>query len=64
MGENLRTTGNCISAEYIVELLEKVKDEGRKNKMKLKMYDLGNSNIHMHEQWSHKYMEYALCIFS
>jgi hypothetical protein len=52
-----------MSAEYIVVLLEKVKDEGRNNEMKLEMYVLGNSSILIHEQWSHKYMEYALCIF-
>jgi hypothetical protein len=64
MGKNLRMTGNCMSAEFIVELLEKVKDQGRKNKMKLKMCVFRNSSIHVHEHWSsHKYMEHALCVF-
>jgi hypothetical protein len=63
MGKNLRMSANCMSAEYIVELLEKVKDKGRKNEMKLKMCVLRNSSIHIHEHWCHKHMEHVLYVF-
>jgi hypothetical protein len=63
MGRNLSMTGNCISAEYIIELLEKVKDKGRKKEKEMKMCVFRNSSVHIHERWGPKHMHYAVFLF-